>query len=149
MGSKIFGTTTPFLVYMSLTAVFPFIRKFYRMTMVTKDVEQFFTDLMRQSIQLREEKQTQRDDFLNFLMELKKKKNLSELEMAANTITFFLDGFETSSVVISNVLHQLAQHPECQNRLRKEIHTFINGNGPISAENINDIEYLDNVFNGM
>lgn len=53
---------------------------------------------------MQKEQNIQRDDFINFLLESNKKKEISHVEMAADTVTVFLDGFETSSYSIDIVL---------------------------------------------
>ncbi|CAD7092568.1 unnamed protein product [Hermetia illucens] len=55
-------------------------------------------------------------------------KNLSEIEIAAHTITFFVDGFETSSILISNCIRCLAQNESVQQKLRDEINKTIEEN---------------------
>lgn len=74
------------------------------MPFVSKRVESFFVKLTEDAINLRAEQKTERDDYLNYLLQLKKKKNLENIDVVAHTITFFLDGFETSSIVIAHVI---------------------------------------------
>lgn len=148
MGVEIFKPSLKLLVYFTVTAVVPMLRKLYSMPFVSKKVENFFRNLMSEAIQMRKQSNVEQNDYLNYLMELQKKKNISELDMAAHTITFFLDGFETSSAVISHVLLVLAQHKDCQRTLREAIQSTIDIDGSITFDNVNDIEYLDQVFNG-
>ena len=148
IGSQIFDPSGSAVAYFLLVMVFPFVKKFYKKSMVSKKVETFFTKLMNDAVKLRVESKIKRDDYLNFLLELQKKKNLSNLDIAAHTITFFLDGFETSSGVAALLLFQLAKYPKIQTKLRNEINQFVKENGKIGADNINDIEYLEQVFHG-
>lgn len=92
------------IIYFLLVQVFPFIKKFYRRPFVSKRVETFFVKLMEDAIEMRKQEKFEREDFLNYIMQLQKKKNLSSLEMAAHTITFMLDGYETSSIAIAHVI---------------------------------------------
>lgn len=64
-------------------------------------------NLMSQAIELRERTKITRDDYLAYLINLKNKKGLSELDMAAHGVTFFIDGFETSSNAISHALYEV------------------------------------------
>lgn len=150
MGTALFEPNAKLLIYFTITMIFPFITKFYTMPLVSKETETFFTQLMKDAIKIRENTGEQRDDYLDYLLELKKKKNISDLDMAAHTITFFLDGFETSSIVIAHILHLLATHPNVQERLRTEIHDLMekNNTNTITFDNISDMVYLDQVFNG-
>lgn len=104
MGSSIFEPNMKLIIYFLLVQTFPVIQKIYQMPFVSKKVESFFVQLMEDAIKLREDQKIERDDYLNYLLQLKKKKNLPNIDMVAHTITFFLDGFETSSIVIAHVI---------------------------------------------
>lgn len=97
---------------------------------------------MRQAIRLRKERNIQRDDFLNYLLELDKKKSMKEIEMAAHTMSFFLDGFETSSNVISLTLYELAKNQRVQEKLRKEVTEV----GDVTFDSVKNLPYLDQVL---
>lgn len=151
MGTELFAPSTKLLVYFTLQMIFPFISKIYSMPFVSKKTETFFTQLMKDAVKMRQASTNiDRDDYLHYLLELRKKKNLSDLEMAAHTITFFLDGFETSSIVIAHMLYVLGKYPHVQDRLRTEISDTLSANKSesISFEKIGDMVYLDQVFNG-
>lgn len=86
-----------------------------------------------------------RDDFMQFLLQLREKKQLSLMHVTAHTTTFFLDGYETTSIVIGHALHQLARTKRAQEKLRAEI----NSAEQISFEKLNELPYLEMVLNGM
>ncbi len=46
---------------------------------------------------------------------------LFEEEILANSILFFLTGYDTTSTAISFIIYHLALHPEVQQRLDEEI----------------------------
>lgn len=145
-GSSIFESSSTIVIYFTLVSIFPFIKKLYKV--VPKSVEQFFQNLLNEAIKMRKESKIEREDFLSYLLDLKEKKNLSKMDMAAHTITFFLDGFETSTAVITYALYHLACNANVQQKLRAEINECIRVNGSLSYESILDMEYLDQVFNG-
>lgn len=118
------------------------------MSIVEKKIENFFTKLMNDAIKLRIDSKVERDDYLNYLLELQKKKSLQPIDMAAHTLTFFVDGYETSSGVISHVLHHLARNSTIQKTLRTEINESAAKNGGITFDGINEMEYLDQVVHG-
>lgn len=94
---------------MALANVIPVLTKFKKLRFVPKPIENFFIDLMEQSIRLREAQQQKglnedRVDFMNYMLQLKQKKNLSIPEVTSHTMTFLLDGFETTAVVLSHCL---------------------------------------------
>lgn len=140
--STIFQSDFAMIVYFILITFFPILKKVYTRPFVSKEVNDYFRDLMRQAIALRKEKNIQRDDYLNYLLEMNKKKPMTEIEMAAHTVTFFLDGYETSSIVIAMTLHELAKNPRVQQKLRDEI----NGSYPLNFDSIHALPYLDQVI---
>lgn len=118
------------------------------MSLIPKNIEMFFTQLTNDAIKLRESSGVERDDYLGYLLQLQKKKNLAPVEVAAHTLTFFLDGYETSSVVISHCLYELASNEEYQKRLRAEINESIQKYGSVTYDSIGEMKYLDQVFHG-
>lgn len=97
-----------------------------------------------QAIRLRKESNSSRDDYLNFLIELQSKKNLSMDLIYAHAYTFFLDAFETSSYMIGNAVNFLAENTECQQKLRAEILAHKN----VTFEELHRLPYLDAVVKG-
>ena len=69
--------------------------------------------------------------------------------LTAQAFVFFIAGFETSSTTMSNVLYELALHPEVQDKLRQEIREhYAKNNGELKYEQVKDMTYLDLVFRG-
>lgn len=130
------------MIYFILVSLFPWITKIYSKSFISKEVTKFFCDLMKQAITLRNEKNIHRDDYLNYLLELNKRKPMSEIEMAANTVSFFLDGYETSSMILSMTLYELAKSPRVQSKLRDEINSFY----PYDFESLQNAPYIDQVL---
>lgn len=90
MGRKI-TQFSPFLTFIFiLYAIFPFLVNVFKVKMVPKEVEDFFTSLMLQAVQHREQNPVNRDDYLAFLISMRNKKQFSELDMAAHGVTFFI-----------------------------------------------------------
>lgn len=90
MGRKLMQPNAFLTIVFILFAIFPFLTKFIKVKMVHKDVEDFFTNLMFQAIELREKNAIKRDDYLSYLISMRNKKQLSELDMAGHGVTFFL-----------------------------------------------------------
>jgi len=42
-------------------------------------------------------------------------------EVIANSIIFFVGGYETTSNLISYVVYEMAKHPHCQAKLQREL----------------------------
>lgn len=72
-----------------LYATFPFMRKIIKIPFVKKDIEKFFVDMMEQALKHREESKFERDDYLGFLISLRKKKQFESIDMAAHAGTYF------------------------------------------------------------
>lgn len=75
---------------------------------------------------------------------------MDETELAATLVTVFLDGTETVSLVLTNVLYLLASHPEVQSKLRQElVNADCSFENDLAFDKINNLEYLDMVLQGM
>lgn len=60
---------------------------------------------------------------------------------------FFIEGYETSSVVLTNVLYQLAVHRDVQKKIRNEIDDTLK-KGELTFEAVGDMNYLNAVLSG-
>ncbi|GFO10394.1 cytochrome p450 3a9 [Plakobranchus ocellatus] len=70
---------------------------------------------------------------------------LADIEIVAHSITFLLAGYETSGAVLAYFCHELAKHPELQDRLLEEIKDAI-GKRDINYETIQDLPLFDAVY---
>lgn len=66
------------------------------------------------------------------------------MEMTAQTMTFFIDGYATSATEMSFLLYMLAIYPDIQDRVRNEI----NNVEKLDFDTVHHLPYLDAVFNG-
>lgn len=102
MGRKIFQFD-PFLTFIFIFySMFPILTKIYKFKMVKKEIEVFFTNLMVQAIEHREKNKVKRDDYLAYLISMRNKKQISELDMAAPGVTFFIG----EKIGVSNLISQ-------------------------------------------
>lgn len=143
---KLFTPSYWKLWFITIKSVFPFLFKYYEMPFVTPEIEKYFVNLTSDAVELRQQFTDKPDDYLNFLLKLKEKRNYGITDVAANIITFFLDAYETSSIILTHALYRLARNPHCQAKLRQEISHC---NGHIDFEVLSSMKYLDHVFNGM
>ncbi|KAK3760694.1 hypothetical protein RRG08_010667 [Elysia crispata] len=72
-------------------------------------------------------------------------KPLADIEIMAHSMTFLLAGYETSGAVLAYFFHELAKHPELQERLLEEINDSI-GKRDIDYETIQELPLFDAVF---
>lgn len=71
-------------------------------------------------------------------------KDFDETYLAGHAMGLYFDGTETSSIVLSFILYELAAHPECQQRLHDEVTKILSKhNGQITYESIQEMPYLE------
>ncbi|XP_076642961.1 cytochrome P450 6A1 [Halictus rubicundus] len=113
----------------------------------------FFMNTVLNVMEHRKKNKIVRNDFINTLIETQAHpEKLGDIELtdsllAAQAFVFFLAGFETSSITISNALYELALHQDIQDKLREEIneHYEIN-NEEWHYENVKKMPVLDAIF---
>lgn len=145
MSHTLFTPSYKKLWFITLKSLFPALFKFYELPFVTADIEKYFLNLTDQAMRLRKSLNEKPDDYLNFLLKLQEKRDFQLMDIAAHTITFFLEAYETSSIVLTHALYRLAQNKECQHKLRQEINEC---HGNIDFDIISNMKYLEQVLNG-
>ncbi|EDS36419.1 cytochrome P450 26B1 [Culex quinquefasciatus] len=147
MGRKLLDNSFSFFLIAMFIGVMPTLAKLLNVGLIPKSVEKFFTNLMSEALKHREQKGIKRVDYLEHLISLRNKKNISELDMAAHGVTFFIDGFETSSIAMAFVLYEVARNPDVQKQLREELLKASNDQGSISYDTLLELPYLEQVIN--
>lgn len=131
------------------------------------DIETFFINVVKGTVEYREKNNVQRKDFMQLLLQLKNlgkinendenlsaKSNqpgqsLSINELAAQCFVFFIAGFETSATTMTFALLELAQNQDIQDKLRDEIERILQKHdGKITYEAVMEMSYLDKVVHG-
>uniref|UniRef100_A0A0A1WXR6 Probable cytochrome P450 6a23 n=1 Tax=Zeugodacus cucurbitae TaxID=28588 RepID=A0A0A1WXR6_ZEUCU len=130
---------------------YPRLARKLNLVSLTKEVQDFYTGIVRKTVEYREQNQVKRNDFMNILLEMKNKEGekdgLSVEEIAAQAYIFFLAGFETSSTTMGFALYELARNQDVQNRLRQEINTTLaQHNNECTYEAIQQMKYLEQVL---
>ncbi|KAJ6635496.1 putative cytochrome P450 28a5 [Pseudolycoriella hygida] len=141
---KLFATSNWKLWFITFKSIFPYLFKYYEMPFLAADVEKYFLNLTDEAIRIRSQSVNKPDDYLHFLLKLKEKRNFQLNDVAAHSITFFLDAYETSSIILTHALYRLAKNENCQRKLRQEIAEL---NGDLSFDSLSNLSYLDQVFN--
>ncbi|RZB84923.1 p450 domain containing protein [Asbolus verrucosus] len=160
-GKKVF---TPGTYRRLLTAVFmnfPNFAKAVGMRQVPKDISDFFTKVVTDTVEYREKNNVTRKDFMQLLIELKNNKlaeedgyrhdgnTLTIEEVTAQSFIFFLAGFETSSTTMTFALYELAKNQHIQQKMREEIESVLTKhNGKVSYDAIQDMKYMNQVLDG-
>lgn len=131
------------------------------------DVEKFFMKAIRDTVEYREKNNTYRKDFMHLLLQLKNRglvsddekitdndgiiqeKALTMTELAAQAYVFFMAGYETSSITVSLALFELAENPQIQKKLRKEIGTVLAKHAnKLTYEALQEMTYMDKILFG-
>ncbi|XP_049830256.1 cytochrome P450 6a2-like [Schistocerca gregaria] len=167
-GRRFFKPSLRTFLTLSLGLSNPKLRKLLPVPFTPKDVAEYFTRVVNDTVKHREETGVIRKDFLQLMIQLKNKgyvddsflierqkneeeksKALTISEVAAQSWEFFLAGFETSSTTISFCLYELARHPNIQKKLQEEIDDILEkNNGDVTYEDImTQMPYLEKVVN--
>lgn len=67
-------------------------------------------------------------------------------EMTANSLVFLLAGYETTSTALAFSTLMLANFPEEQEKIRKEINELIEEGNQLDYDSVHKLQYLDQVF---
>ncbi|XP_067005228.1 probable cytochrome P450 6a13 [Anabrus simplex] len=168
MGRKVFEATFTNLIR-RLTIIFlqP-LAKLLNLSLAGKEVDDFFLNAVKETVQYRIKHNIKRDDFMHLLIQLKQRGKLNDEDetkishdptnakddinmtdnlLAAQAFVFFLAGFETSSTLMSFALYELALNPDIQARAREEVETVLQQHGgKLTYETLQDMPYLDKVI---
>ncbi|KAJ8666988.1 hypothetical protein QAD02_008650 [Eretmocerus hayati] len=112
----------------------------------------YYVDKLKTIEQLRRIKQTFMRDYVGLLLELKNKtKRIGETylsdELAAAQIYFlFTAGAESTALVISKAIYEIAKSDLIQNTLRDEINRVFQKNGQTLYEKLKSLNYLNKIF---
>nr|AAB95198.1 cytochrome P450 monooxygenase CYP28A1 [Drosophila mettleri] len=143
----LFAQSWTFIIYFVLVSTLPALRHVFKLRFVPLRIENFFVNLMQTAIDARRQqlaagKQFERVDFLDYILHLGKKKNLDTRHLTAHTMTFLLDGFETTALYDSCAL-VLSRDQEAQQKLREELEAHLDDKGIIDFEKLNELPFLD------
>ncbi|XP_061494816.1 thromboxane-A synthase isoform X2 [Rhineura floridana] len=76
----------------------------------------------------------------------KQPKMLSDDEIAGQAFLFLIAGYETTNSTLSFATYLLATHPQCQEKLLREVDEFFSKHGVPDYQNIHEVPYLDMVI---
>lgn len=121
-------------------------------TIMERDVTDFFMSTVKEVVEYREKSKVQRDDFMNLLIELKNSAKDSERltlnEIAAQVFLFFFAGFDTSSTLMMFCLYELALNQDVQDKARQNVLEVLKQHGALSYDAVLDMKYLDKCISG-
>ncbi|XP_050669226.1 cytochrome P450 6B2-like [Leptidea sinapis] len=168
LGKRIFQYTTRDILVHLLKRTFPNFDILKNLYFFAPEIEKKTVSLVQQIMRQRNYMPSGRNDFIDMMLELKQKgkmvgesvdkrnpdetPKIVELELddkllAAQVFIFFAAGFETSSSSSSFLLHQLAFHPDEQEKVQKEIDDVLaKYDGKLSYDAVKDMKYLEMAY---
>ncbi|XP_058796195.1 cytochrome P450 9e2-like [Phymastichus coffea] len=134
-----------------VSRVFPGIMKALKIRLFSKELSDFFTDVISETVKTRDDNGITRPDMLQLMMDARKldEKNVKfDINgMTCQAFVFFFAGFDTTTSVLCAFAHELALHHNVQSKLQEEIDGIIKEtNGKPTYEAIAGMQYLDAAF---
>ena len=122
-----------------------------RLNILDSHVAKFFHDQVADQVETRQRTGARRSDFLQLLIDSNKKreagKELTVKQMANHAFGFFFGGFDSVSAQTCIAAHLLAENPDVQERLQREIdETLESNNGELTYDVLHEMKYLDAVM---
>ncbi|KAK4878336.1 hypothetical protein RN001_010842 [Aquatica leii] len=125
----------------------PRIAQFLRLDYMSKDVSNFFSTLVKDTVNYRKTNQVSRDDFMQMLINLMDSNEFTLEDVMAQAFLFFVAGFETMTHTTAFTLYELCRNVDIQSKLREEVCQVLSkNNGEITYENLGEMQYMDEVI---
>ncbi|BES96419.1 Cytochrome P450 [Nesidiocoris tenuis] len=137
------------------------ITKHITLSFFNKKTVDFLAQVYKDTAKYRTDNNMRRNDFLQLLLDAQKgaleeegaverihKEGalINEDVAIAQSVLFFIAGYETSSSLLSMASYCLAQEKEVQDKLRNEITNVMGDDQNLTYEKINEMQYLDMVL---
>ncbi|XP_047000613.1 cytochrome P450 6k1-like [Schistocerca americana] len=167
-GRRFFQTSLRSYLTLSLGFSNPKLRTLLPLPFTPKDITEYFTCVVDDTVKHREKTGIIRKDFMQLMIQLRNNgyvddsfsitgkkgaehgnKTLTTKEMAAQAWVFFLGGFETSSTTVSFCQYELFRHPDIQKKLQEEVDDVMRKtNGDVTYDDImTKMPYMEKVVN--
>ncbi|GJQ69785.1 Cyp6g1 [Trypoxylus dichotomus] len=131
--------------------VAPRLLALFGLTFLDKSANKRLMDTYHEQMNMKMKTGTNRNDFLDFLIELCKKETdprfrIDHIAMISQAAQYFMAGFETIGSTVSYILYKLAKHEECQDKLRKEIENIMSKHETITTDALKEMDYLEMII---
>ena len=139
------------MLKLMLEMMFPRLTRLFGLRIVNAELTDFFVNVISSTMKYRDEHNISRPDMLQLMMEARSDATAAKfdlLEMTAQAFVFFLAGFDASATQTCLIAHELAAHPEIQDRVQAEVDAIMRSTGgkPTYEAVQNSMPYLDAVF---
>ncbi|KAI4502993.1 hypothetical protein M0802_002037 [Mischocyttarus mexicanus] len=149
IGKKIFRITPFHGAVQSIMLFLPFLHNFFNFRFIPKDIDHFFRVIVKQVIEKRRNETEKRNDFFQLMADLEKSEGqkFDEESLTSHALSFFVDGYETSSATLSFICFELSIHNDVQEKARNEIQTVLaKHGGEITYDALKEMTYLDQII---
>ncbi|KAG5330048.1 CP6J1 protein, partial [Acromyrmex heyeri] len=150
LGQAIFKPSKRNIIMFALVFLIPSLNKIFKISFIPKHVENFFRTLVAELMEQRRKDGIPRNDFLHLMAELERAEGdkFDNEMLTGQAMSFVLDGYETSSSIMSFVGFHLARYPKIQEKLREEVVSVLNKyDSEITYEGLREMTYMDQVIN--
>lgn len=132
---------------------FPAIAKKLRMKELDTELGNFYVDVVKETIRLRNENPSQkRNDFMTLMMNAMNSTESDYLtfdQVSAQSLIFFLAGYETSSTTLTFCMYELSVNEAIQASARKSVSDVLEKfDGKLTYEAVGAMTYLEQCING-
>lgn len=131
------------------------LSRILRLKISSDDVVEFFMNFVKEIVDYREKHKVQRNDFIGLMVNLKRNGNSKEKtkltlnQICAQSLLFFLAGFESTATTLTYCLYELALHQTFQDQARVEINEAMEKhNGKLTYEAAMEMTYLEQILMG-
>ncbi|KAF5281197.1 hypothetical protein FQA39_LY17837 [Lamprigera yunnana] len=124
----------------------PSLATFLKLKFVPDEAGNYFRKVVNETLSYREVNNIIRYDFLNNMNDIKLSLGddvFSNEDITIHLVGFFMDGFETSSVVLSHALYEFAANPQFQDELKNEIDEVLEIHGKFDYYILRDMDFLN------
>lgn len=133
------------------TVVFfiPSLARILNARFIPKRIDRYFRTIIADVMEQRRKEATPRNDFLQLMVDLERTEGdkFDPETLTAHAVSFFIDGYETSSTVLSFIGFYLSTHPKVQEKLREEIiSVLMKYDGVITYDALKEMTYMDQVL---
>ncbi|KAG5329969.1 CP6J1 protein, partial [Acromyrmex heyeri] len=150
LGQAIFKPSKRSRIMFVLVFLIPSLNKIFKLGLISKNVDNFFRTLVTELMEQRRKDRIPKNDFLHLMAELERTEGdkFDNEMLTGQAMSFVLNGYETSSTVMSFVGFYLARYPKIQEKLHEEVVSVLNKyNSEITYEGLREMTYMDQVIN--
>ncbi|KAF2880764.1 hypothetical protein ILUMI_25409 [Ignelater luminosus] len=135
---------------------FPNLAKSLGIRRFDKRATDFFTNIVKDTVEYRESNNVRRNDFMQILIDLKNTPTvdvegdgeaLTMEQLTAQCAIFFIGGFDTSAAAISFSMYEMARNHEIQQKVRDEINEImVRYDGKLTYDGLTELKYMQQVI---